>query len=113
MPDAPARTFAKPPAAPATDPKELKRKEKLGPTSRPSSTSACSTSSNLSALEKASDKELRTEIDAIASEALEEMSIVLNRDERMRLGQELLDEVKGLGPLEPLLRRRRRERHPS
>jgi len=58
---------------------------------------------NLAALENASEQDLRTEINAIASESLEEMGIVLNREERNQLAQELYFEVKGLGPLEPLL----------
>ncbi len=59
---------------------------------------------NLSALENASEKDLRAEINAIASEALEDMSVVLTRDERSHLYQELFDEVTGLGPIEPLLK---------
>ncbi|MGP3698778.1 CpaF family protein [Rhodobacter sp. NSM] len=59
---------------------------------------------NLAALEKASESSLRTEIAAICGEALEEMSVVLNKEERTILNQELYDEVMGLGPLEPLLK---------
>jgi pilus assembly protein CpaF len=59
---------------------------------------------NLAALEKASEQDLRLEIDAIASESLETMGVVLNRDERLQLNQDLYDEVTGLGPLEPLLK---------
>ncbi|MBV1866341.1 MAG: CpaF family protein [Marinosulfonomonas sp.] len=59
---------------------------------------------NLSALETASESDLRAEISAIAGEALEELSVVLNRDERATLNQDLYDEVTGLGPLEPLLK---------
>ncbi|WP_456385709.1 CpaF family protein [Profundibacter sp.] len=59
---------------------------------------------NLSALENASEKDLRAEITAIAAEALEDMSVVLTRDERAHLYQELFDEVTGLGPIEPLLK---------
>ena len=59
---------------------------------------------NLSALETASEKELRQEIVAITAEALETMGVVLNREERTLLNQELFDEVTGLGPLEPLLK---------
>jgi len=59
---------------------------------------------NLGALETASEKELREEITAIAAEKLEAMGVVLNRDERITLNQELYDEVTGLGPLEPLLK---------
>ena len=59
---------------------------------------------NLSALEHATEADLRQEISAITTEALEEMSVVLNKDERFTLVQELYDEVMGLGPLEPLLK---------
>jgi len=59
---------------------------------------------NLSALEHATEADLRQEIGAITTEALEEMSVVLNKDERGILVQELYDEVMGLGPLEPLLK---------
>lgn len=59
---------------------------------------------NLSALEHASEQELRQEISAIASEFLEERSVVLNRDDRQTLTAELYDEVTGLGPLETLLK---------
>jgi pilus assembly protein CpaF len=59
---------------------------------------------NLAALESASQEDLREEIADISNEALAEMSIVLNKEERSTLFQELYDEVTGLGPLEPLLR---------
>ncbi|MDE3028968.1 MAG: CpaF family protein [Paracoccaceae bacterium] len=59
---------------------------------------------NLAALETATESSLRAEIAAIASEALEEMNIVLNKEDRVTVNQELYDEVMGLGPLEPLLK---------
>ena len=59
---------------------------------------------NLSALDTASESDLRAEITSIASEVLEEKGIVLNREDRTQLTQELYDEVKGLGPLETLLK---------
>ncbi|MHC0053325.1 CpaF family protein [Actibacterium sp. D379-3] len=59
---------------------------------------------NLSALEHASEVDLKSEIQAISSEALQEMSVVLNKEERATLHQDLFDEVMGLGPLEPLLK---------
>lgn len=59
---------------------------------------------NLAALEHASEASLKSEIAAIAAEALDEMQIALNRDDRTTLNQELYDEVMGLGPLEPLLK---------
>ncbi len=59
---------------------------------------------NLGALDSATEADLRAEISSIAGEVLEEKSIVLNRDDRANLTQELYDEVRGLGPLEPLLK---------
>ncbi|SCZ68642.1 CpaF family protein [Epibacterium ulvae] len=58
---------------------------------------------NLSALEHASEAELRSEISDITSELLAERSVVLNREDRQTLNKELYDEVTGLGPLEVLL----------
>ena len=58
---------------------------------------------NLAALENASEQDLRAEINAIASESLQEMGVVLNREERTTLSQDLFFEVTGLGPLETLL----------
>lgn len=59
---------------------------------------------NLAALETATEADLRAEIDAIAAETLDEMGIVLNREERLTLTQDLYFEVTGLGPLEILLK---------
>ncbi|MEO9514474.1 MAG: CpaF family protein [Paracoccaceae bacterium] len=59
---------------------------------------------NLSALEHASEQDLRQEINSIASEYLQDKAIVLPREERLNLNQELYDEVTGLGPLETLLK---------
>ena len=59
---------------------------------------------NLAALETATENDLRNEINAIATESLEDMGIVLNREERTSLCQDLFFEVTGLGPLETLLK---------
>ncbi|HCW85057.1 MAG TPA: type II secretion system protein E [Rhodobacteraceae bacterium] len=59
---------------------------------------------NLAALETASEQELRVEINSIAAEVLQEKGIVLNREDRTALSQDLFDEVTGLGPLETLLK---------
>ena len=59
---------------------------------------------NLSALEGASEGNLKAEIAAIVAEALDEMSVALNKEDRTTLNQDLFDEVMGLGPLEPLLK---------
>ncbi len=58
---------------------------------------------NLSALENASENDLRNEINAISTEVLQDRAIVLNREERNALFRELYNEVTGLGPLETLL----------
>ncbi len=59
---------------------------------------------NLSALDRASDEELRREVSAISREGLREMGIVLNAVDQEQVIQDLMDEVTGLGPLEPLLK---------
>ncbi|MDG1472762.1 MAG: CpaF family protein [Ascidiaceihabitans sp.] len=59
---------------------------------------------NLAALEHATEADLRQEIQSIAAEFLEEKAIILNREDRQTLNQELYDEVTGLGPLETLLK---------
>jgi pilus assembly protein CpaF len=59
---------------------------------------------NLAALDQATETELREEIKAVSEEALNEKGIVLNREERRTLYNDLYDEVKGLGPLEALLK---------
>jgi pilus assembly protein CpaF len=59
---------------------------------------------NLAAIDKASEADLRREISAVTHDGLQEIGIVLNKSERDELVQELMDEVTGLGPLEPLLR---------
>ncbi|MCC5971577.1 MAG: CpaF family protein [Pararhodobacter sp.] len=59
---------------------------------------------NLAALDGASEAELRSEIAAITAEALSEINFVLTSDERHVLNQDLYHEVRGLGPLEPLLK---------
>ncbi|MBL4810930.1 MAG: CpaF family protein [Rhodobacteraceae bacterium] len=87
-------------AAPAD--KEKKRKERLFEI-KLELHKALLDNLNLSALENATEKELRTEINAISTETLEELGIVLNREERTTLNQDLYFEVTGLGPLETLL----------
>ncbi|MBW6419025.1 CpaF family protein [Celeribacter sp. PS-C1] len=59
---------------------------------------------NLAALETAAEKDLKSEISDITAEFLADQGLVLNRDERITLNQDLFDEVRGLGPLEPLLK---------
>ena len=90
-------------AVPVAADKDKKRKERLGEIKLELHKRLLD-SLNLAALEHAAEADLRAEIVSISSEALEEMSIVLNKDDRIGLYQELYDEVMGLGPLEPLLK---------
>ncbi len=104
---APAKaSLRKPPQKPAALPqpadKERKRKERLAEI-KLDLHRALLDNLNLGALESATEADLRAEIGSITAEVLEERSIVLNREDRSTLTQELYDEVRGLGPLETLL----------
>jgi len=90
-------------AQPAGADKERKRKERLGEIKIELHRSLLD-NLNLAALDTATEADLRAEIGAIAAEVLQERGIVLNREDRTTLTQELYDEVKGLGPLETLLK---------
>ncbi len=90
-----------PPQAGALD-KEKKRKERMGEL-KVELHKRLLDNLNLGALEHATEADLRQEIVSITTEALEDMNVVLNKDERSTLFQELYHEVMGLGPLEPLL----------
>ncbi len=59
---------------------------------------------NLGAIETATEQDLRREISAICADGLQEMGMVLTKEERVNLNSEMYDEVTGLGPLEPLLK---------
>ncbi|WP_299724434.1 CpaF family protein [uncultured Tateyamaria sp.] len=83
--------------------KERKKKERMGEI-KLELHRALLDNLNLSALETATENDLRQEIQAISSEFLEEKNIILNREDRQVLNQELFDEVMGLGPLETLLK---------
>ena len=93
----------KPAAQAVAQDKERKRRERLGEIKLELHKRLLD-NLNLAALETATEANLRAEIAAIAGEALEEMSIVLNKEDRTTINQELYDEVMGLGPLEPLLK---------
>ena len=106
--EAPAKASlmkARPTAAaePVAGDREKKRKERLGEI-KLELHKAVLDNLNLAALETATESDLRAEINAIAQESLEEMGIVLNREERATLSQDLFFEVTGLGPLETLLK---------
>ncbi|WP_284163573.1 ATPase, T2SS/T4P/T4SS family [Frigidibacter sp. SD6-1] len=98
----PAAAGAQPAQVTAAD-KERKRRERMGEI-KVELHKRLLDNLNLSALEHATEQDLKQEISAISIEALEELSVVLNKDERATLNQELYDEVMGLGPLEPLLK---------
>ncbi len=90
------------PATPKPVDKDKKRKERLGDI-KLELHRVLLDNLNLAALDQVSETELRDEIQAVSSEHLSERGIILNRDERKLMYTELYDEVKGLGPLEPLL----------
>ncbi|WP_082835870.1 CpaF family protein [Croceicoccus bisphenolivorans] len=58
---------------------------------------------NLSALEKMPREQIRSELSDIIAEILVQRHEPLNRTERTALVDDVLDELLGLGPLEPLL----------
>lgn len=58
---------------------------------------------NLSALDQLSREQIHKDIAEIVSELLEQQSEPLNARERAALVEEVMDELLGLGPLEPLL----------
>ncbi|MCJ2178709.1 CpaF family protein [Novosphingobium album (ex Hu et al. 2023)] len=59
---------------------------------------------NLTALDKLSREQITAQISAIISEILAEDGEVLNKLEKSALETEILDELLGLGPIEPLLK---------
>lgn len=59
---------------------------------------------NLDAMEKMDRPEIRKELAPILRDLLEQKRIALNAQEYNQLLEELLDEVLGLGPLEPLIK---------
>jgi pilus assembly protein CpaF len=59
---------------------------------------------DLRTIEKLPREQLREELRSILSNLLQGTELPLNRQEREHMVEELLDEVTGLGPLEPLLR---------
>ena len=59
---------------------------------------------NLSVLDKLSPEQIRAEVGDLVAEILVEEDAALNARERDQLVTEVLDELLGLGPLEPLLK---------
>ena len=79
---------SKPAASPVAADKNRKRKERLGEI-KLELHRALLDNLNLAALDNASESDLRMEINSIATEVLQEKGIVLNREERTTLNQEL------------------------
>jgi len=107
-----ARPTAAPKAAPAPKPKaaapapadrDMKRRERIEEL-KTEMHHRLLDNLNLGAIEKADPTALRGEIVSITNEELNELGIVLGREDRDILNSELFDEVMGLGPLEPLLK---------
>ncbi len=59
---------------------------------------------NLSVLDKIEVEQLQREVGSVVRELLVEEGVALNGSETAKLVDEILDEVLGLGPLEPLLK---------
>jgi pilus assembly protein CpaF len=102
---APAKPAPMPPkpAAPAPGDKERRRRQRILEVKSELHTRLLD-NLNLAVVDSASEADLRSEIASIAAEALTEMNVVLTSEERLQLSQDLFFEVKGLGPLEPLLK---------
>ncbi|MBN2629143.1 MAG: CpaF family protein [Rhodobacteraceae bacterium] len=99
----PTAAIARTPAEAIASDKEKKKKEKMAEL-KVELHKRLLDNLNLSALEKATEASLKQEIASITAEALDEMSVALNAQDRQVLHQELYDEVMGLGPLEALLK---------
>ena len=59
---------------------------------------------NLQALDKMSREQIEVEVGAIVAEELAKQNAALNQAERKQLISDVLNELLGLGPLEPLLK---------
>jgi pilus assembly protein CpaF len=59
---------------------------------------------NLSSIERMPPEQLRPEVDRLISDLLAQEALPLNSMEKVRLTDDLIDELRGFGPLEPLLR---------
>ena len=59
---------------------------------------------NLGAIEKVAPADLKREVSTIVNELLTKEGVALNAKEFTRIVDEIMDEVLGLGPLEPLLK---------
>ncbi len=68
---------------------------------------------NLSALEKLPEDEMRAHIQQLVGQYVVTERLALNTEELNDFVSEILDEMTGLGPLEPLLKDAKRQRHPD
>ena len=68
---------------------------------------------NLSALEKLPEEEMRGHVQQLVSQYVLTERLALNTQELNDFVSEILDEMTGLGPLEPLLKDPTRQRHPD
>jgi len=59
---------------------------------------------NLASVERMPLEQLRPEVDRLVSDLLAQQALPLNSAEKVRLTDDLMDELRGFGPLEPLLR---------
>ena len=101
---APQRMALKmPPAAPVADEQEDRRRRRLL-NLRVAIHQRVLETLNLAAIDGAPESELRQEVASISREVLKELGVVVNAQEFEHLVNALIDEVTGLGPLEPLLK---------
>ena len=68
---------------------------------------------NLSALEKLPEDEMRAHIQQLVTQYIVVERLALNTNELNAFVSEILDEMTGLGPLEPLLKDHVDQRHPD
>ncbi len=68
---------------------------------------------NLSALEKLPEDEIRRHVQGLVSQYVLSERLALNAQELAEFVSEILDEMTGLGPLEPLAQGREHQRHPD
>jgi pilus assembly protein CpaF len=59
---------------------------------------------NLASVERMAAEQLRPEVDRLVSDLLAQEASPINSKEKVRLTDDLMDELRGFGPLEPLLR---------
>jgi pilus assembly protein CpaF len=59
---------------------------------------------NLASIERMPAEQLRPEVDRLVTDLLVQEGLPLNSGEKVRLTDDLMDELRGFGPLEPLLR---------